>query len=283
MMQNDNALHRFNKLSFHKLWTPIALSALLSACGTLLEQGDGPPDTPFDVSNIADAIPKAEPLSKYGNPNSYEIDGKRYYVLDSAAGYVKRGTASWYGKKFHGRLTSSGEPYDMYTMSAAHKTLPIPTYVKVTNLNNQRSAVVRVNDRGPFHDDRLIDLSYAAALKLGITGNGTARVEVQALEPQQANSLEQNTPSQRFSNNGEPALAQHYLQVGAFSDRGNAERMLRKIATHTSLPVYISNGDHYTDQFYRVRIGPFDNRQQVEAIETTLTNLGINNTLILKD
>lgn len=130
-----------------------------------------------------DAVPVAEPRSRYGNPDSYEVRGVTYHVLDSSEGYEAEGMASWYGEAFQGRRTSSGEPYDMYAMTAAHRTLPIPTYVEVTNLENGRTAVVRINDRGPFHDGRIIDLSYAAARKLGVVGPGTARVRVRALEP----------------------------------------------------------------------------------------------------
>lgn len=135
---------------------------------------------PADVPN---AVPKKEPLSPYGNPPEYERNGVTYHVLKSAKGYDKVGIASWYGPEFQGKRTSSGEPYDMYAMTAAHRTLPLPTYVEVTNLENGRKVIVRVNDRGPFKKNRLIDLSYMAALKLGIVGSGTARVRVRALTP----------------------------------------------------------------------------------------------------
>ena len=125
----------------------------------------------------------SEPLSRYGNPESYVVYGKTYHTLSSSKGYKERGAASWYGTKFHGKRTSSGEPYDLYAMTAAHKTLPLPTYVEVTNLKNGRTVIVKVNDRGPFHDDRLIDLSYAAAAKLDILPYGTGEVEVRAIDP----------------------------------------------------------------------------------------------------
>src|SRR5579859_3370195 len=132
---------------------------------------DGPPrseEIPADLSKIADAVPQAEPRSGSGNPEFYDVYGDRYYVRRDSRGFKERGVASWYGSKFQGKHTSSGEPYDMFRMTAAHKTLPIPCYVRVTNLRNGTSAVVRVNDRGPFHPGRIIDLSYAAALKLGV-------------------------------------------------------------------------------------------------------------------
>lgn len=135
------------------------------------------------IMRIPDAVPKFEPLAKSGNPESYVVLGQRYFTQKSARGHVERGKASWYGRPFHGRQTSSGEIYDMYAMSAAHKTLPLPTYVRVTNLENGRSIIVRLNDRGPFHADRVIDLSYTAAVKLGLKRSGTALVEVRTVEP----------------------------------------------------------------------------------------------------
>ncbi|EPJ44103.1 MAG: rare lipoprotein A [Osedax symbiont Rs1] len=141
------------------------------------------PDSIVDVSHVKDAVPKVEPLSRGGNRSSYQVLGKTYQVLKSSAGYKERGGASWYGKKFHGYLTANGERYDMYGMSAAHKSLPIPTYVKVTNMANDRQVIVRVNDRGPFHKGRVIDLSYAAAAKLGMLDSGTAQVEIEAIDP----------------------------------------------------------------------------------------------------
>src|SRR6056297_3263565 len=142
---------------------------------------DRAPAGNFDVSGLDDAVPVYEAPRRAGNKSPYKVWGKQYHVLDSNDGYVVRGTASWYGEKFHGHKTSNGEVFDMYAMSAAHKSLRIPGYARVTNLDNGRSVIVRVNDRGPFHGDRLIDLSYAAAKKLGYQGRGTARVEVAAI------------------------------------------------------------------------------------------------------
>ena len=164
---------------------------LLTACSNL-DNKDGAPSgvmlkSTSEVMLIPDAIPKVEPRSRYGNPQSYVVFGKRYAVLKSADGYRKRGIASWYGTKFHGKRTSSGEPYDMYAMTAAHKSLPLPSYVRVTNLKNKRSVVVKVNDRGPFHENRIIDLSYAAAIKLGISDGGTGVVQVTVIDPRHAN------------------------------------------------------------------------------------------------
>lgn len=146
---------------------------------------DRPPTNPRDVNldTISDAVPVIEPLARYGNMAQYEAMGRTYRTLSTSAGYQDEGMASWYGEEFHGRRTSSGEPYDMYAMTAAHPTLPLPSYVEVVNLDNGRRVVVRVNDRGPFHADRIIDVSYAAAHRLGMIGRGTARVRIRALQP----------------------------------------------------------------------------------------------------
>jgi len=170
------------------LWT-----CLLLFCGTVFLNGcsnqhkflpgDGFPKKFPDIHKINNPEPKVEPISRYGNPPVYAIGKKSYKVMSSSRGYRKRGYASWYGTKFHGRRTSSGEPYDMFAMTAAHPTLPLPTYAKVTNLENGRSIIVKFNDRGPFHANRLIDLSYTAAAKLGILGRGTGYVEVVSIDP----------------------------------------------------------------------------------------------------
>ena len=171
----------------------LALAAVLSGCAGAPRVSAPPPTVqvpprstpppPARLLDVPDAIPRAEPRSIYGNPPSYEVFGKRYYVMASSVGYVERGVASWYGPGFHKELTSVREPYDMYGMTAAHKTLPLPAYVRVTNLQNGRSCVVRVNDRGPFVGNRIIDLSYTAAAKLDMLRDGTAMVEVRVLQP----------------------------------------------------------------------------------------------------
>jgi len=148
-----------------------------------IDPDDPPPDVPEDIASIPDAVPRQEVKTRYGNPESYVEFGVRYRVMETSDGYEEEGIASWYGPGFHGRRTSSGETYDQYAMTAAHTVLPLPTYVEVTNLDNGRTVVVKVNDRGPFHGGRIIDLSYAAAIKLGVVGPGTARVRVRALDP----------------------------------------------------------------------------------------------------
>lgn len=172
-----------NRVTFEQAFASRMLAiALLSlaGCASRSDLGDG---IPPEIARIPDAVPRVEPLARSGNPESYVVFGRRYFTQKSSRGHVERGTASWYGRPFHGRRTSSGEVYDMYTMSAAHKTLPLPTYARVTNLENGRSVVVRINDRGPFHEDRIIDLSYVAAVKLGMRRQGTARVKVKAIQP----------------------------------------------------------------------------------------------------
>lgn len=158
------------------------MAAVLSSCA-MFRHKDGPPNYYVDVSKIPNAVPKVEPRAKYGNLATYKVFGRRYYTLKSSKGYEAVGTASWYGTQFHTLRTSSGERYNMLSMTAAHKTLPLPTYVEVTNLRNKRTVIVKVNDRGPFSANRLIDLSYVAAKKLGMIGHGTATVRVKAIDP----------------------------------------------------------------------------------------------------
>src|SRR5277367_2499542 len=165
------------------------------------------PAPPANPDGIPDAVPRQEPRSAHGNPPFYDVMGQRYFVLAAADGYTERGVASWYGPTFHGGSTSSGEQYDMYGMTAAHKTLPLPTYVRVTNLRNGKSCVVRINDRGPFVANRLIDLSYTAAAKLDMLREGTTLVEVRALTPGVPDELTRSAESPP------PAL---YVQAGAF-------------------------------------------------------------------
>lgn len=160
-------------------WTLVIGSALLlGGCSTVPVV----PEPAFDIASIPDAVPRMEVFGRSGNPESYEQNGQRYWILSSPWGYTAKGIASWYGKKFHGRRASSGETYNMYAMTAAHKTLPIPCYARVTNLDNGRSVVVKINDRGPFIDGRIIDMSYVAAHKLGMVEKGTANVEVRVID-----------------------------------------------------------------------------------------------------
>ncbi|MGE5153682.1 MAG: septal ring lytic transglycosylase RlpA family protein [Bdellovibrio bacteriovorus] len=298
-----------------------------------------------------------EPLSRSGNPASYQVRGKRYFTKPTSAGHVERGLASWYGRQFHGRKTSSGERYNMYAMTAAHKTLPLPSYVRVTNMENGRSAVVKVNDRGPFHGPRVIDLSYSAAKKLGVINKGTAMVEVRAIDPANpasdpgpkvaaqtaaAGALKQpkaappsivptepgpravpspvtaavatdapapsadgvkergleaaltavaatpvappatSVPEPATSVAGPaPGLAAAaagpdlYLQVGAFGDPSNAERLRKRLVANLSEQVRVQRSATGEAALYKVRIGPLGSEGQARAVSAKLVTLGV--------
>ncbi|GIX38362.1 MAG: hypothetical protein KatS3mg127_1601 [Silanimonas sp.] len=191
---------------------------------------DSAPPVPVDVSHLPEPVPRREPRAAYGNRETYTVLGRTYRVMASAEGYVERGIASWYGYKFHGRHTSSRERYDMCAFTAAHKTLPLPSYVRVTNLENGRSVVVRVNDRGPFHEGRIIDLSYAAAARLDMKRNGTARVEVRALMGPDDSRVAERPPAPPPARPASPAAGAQVVQVGSFGDRLNAERLVGRLA-----------------------------------------------------
>jgi len=233
----------------------------------------------MDTSGVPDVTPRHEPRSKYGNPESYVVNGRRYSVMASASGYSERGIASWYGNKFHGQRTSSGETYDMYGMTAAHTRLPLPTYVRVTNLQNGRSTVVKVNDRGPFHDNRLIDLSYAAASKLGIVETGTGLVEVQALTPGQPESppvaIAQSSPAV-LSATTSSGPVQLYLQVGAFISRSNAEQLRERLNGQNLPPVVIQQSTTAANTpIYRVRVGPIASVDEADRLAAQLGSYGL--------
>jgi len=248
----------------------LTITIVLSACGRS-PTIDGAPRGSVDVASISDAQPKVEPRSRYGNPSSYTVFGKRYHPLGTSDGYRERGIASWYGTKFHGRRTSSGDDYDMYAMSAAHKTLPLPTYVRVINLENRRSVVLRVNDRGPFHANRIIDLSYTAAWKLGILAKGTGYVEVVALDPRSPEPVivKKATPS--------PAMeaVQLYLQTGSFSVRANAEQMKWRMQSVSGGPVNIEPVQIGGKTTYRVRVGPIANVTKADRLAQQIADLGL--------
>lgn len=231
------------------------------------------PDKPVDVSHVKDAVPRQEPRSRYGNPASYKVNGKTYQVRKSAAGYREKGVASWYGLKFHGRSTSSGEPYDIYKMTAAHKTLPLPTYARVTNLQNGKSVVVKINDRGPFHNNRIIDLSYAAASKLDILSKGTGLVEVRTIDPSQYDANEQASEP--------PAnpINTVWLQVGAFSSAYNAQQLKAKLEPQLDLPIRINQ----INQLHKVAVGPIKTLEKLDELTVELENLGISGTHLITE
>jgi rare lipoprotein A len=232
---------------------------------------DSAPDHALDISGIAEPVPRAEPASRYGNRSPYTVLGKSYRVLPSAEGYSERGVASWYGQKFHGRQTSSREVYDMCSFSAAHKTLPLPSYVRVTNLDNGRSAVVRVNDRGPFHAGRIIDLSYAAAVKLGVDRTGTARVEVRALTV--GAEIAAGPSSSPAPVPADPSRRQ-VVQVGAYRDKDNARRIAGQLEDAGIDDVSIEDVRVEGGKVWRVRVGPLA-PHSVEDVLERIRRLGL--------
>ena len=265
------------------------------------QRGDSAPNVHVNVDAIPNPVPRYEPPSRYGNPDSYRVLGKRYTTLKSNKGFVERGIASWYGTKFHGRRTSSGETYNMYAMTAAHKNLPLPTYVEVTNLDNDRRIIVKVNDRGPFHEGRIIDLSYAAAIKLGINKTGTGRVEIRAIDPAMpmAHRNERTVPAvapqpiaaatttsatpESITQTTVATAPNLYLQVGAFSSRSNAETLRSRLTDVAGSPIHIFAADNPSQQVYRVRIGPLSNNLAAQQLATRLISQGINNASIVMD
>jgi rare lipoprotein A len=225
----------------------------------LPEPQDGAPShTPADLATLPDPTPRSEPKSARGNPPSYTVLGTTYRVMNSAHGYQATGLASWYGSKFHGRPTSSGEAFDMFKLSAAHRNLPLPTYVKVTNLQNGRAMIVRVNDRGPFHGDRLIDLSYAAAVKLGFAQQGTARVRVEAVD----------------------TAADFFLQAGAFRDLAAADSLKNALHTLTGQPAHVVRVSR--DELFRVRVGPVKGRAEALRLQEIISSADYGQPLILE-
>ena len=247
---------------------------MLAACSTTGRHERPVPVPPRDISSIPDAVPRIEPRSKRGNPPFYEVMGKRYYVLPSAEGYVERGVASWYGPGFNGSMTAMGERYDMYAMTAAHKTLPLPAYARVTNLRNGRSVVVRINDRGPFVDNRIIDLSYAAAAKLDMIRDGTTLVEVRALTPGQPDKLT------RASMSPPPLL---YVQAGAFADQRNAQRLLERLHRAGLTNAFIFAPPSGGPRLFRVRLGPVDSVAEFDELVARLAGLGIRDAILATD
>ena len=240
---------------------------------------DGGPALPPDLRGIAEPIPVPEPRARYGNRSPYKVLGKTYHVMDEARGYRERGIASWYGNKFHGRPTSSFEPYDMYKFTAAHKTLPLPSFVRVTNLENGRSVVVRVNDRGPFHAGRIIDLSYVAAVKLGIHQRGTAEVEVEAIDVESTPRLAAAPAGERRFRSGFGApgggSGRLYLQVASFAEKDNAKRLKDRLDDADLGRVRLEKAEVGRRDVWRVRIGPLRSAAELEPVRRQLYRLGL--------
>jgi peptidoglycan lytic transglycosylase len=265
---------------------PVAETQTARPGGGYLE-GDGPgADAPANLADIPDAVPRPEPLSQYAN-REYVALGKTYTPLTVPGNYKERGIASWYGKKFHGQRTSSGETYDMYAMTAAHPTLPIPSYARVTNLANHKSVVVRINDRGPFLHDRIIDLSYTAAYKLGLIGSGSGEVEVESLAasgdtPVLAAATDPTItesplppdpmPAASAPSAGVPAPGNVYLQLGAFKSRQGAESFLGKMrAEFDGSGKQVSLYFKGSDDLVRVHFGPYTSEDEARAIAEKIT------------
>ncbi|MCQ3829315.1 septal ring lytic transglycosylase RlpA family protein [Microbulbifer elongatus] len=239
---------------------------------------DSGPAVPVDMLATPEVTPVREPIGVAGNKSPYVVNGVKYRVREDVKGYRERGHASWYGTKFHGRKTANGEVYNMYAMSAAHKTLPLPSYAKVTNLDNGRSIIVRVNDRGPFVPGRIIDLSYTAAQKLGYIDKGVARVEVEALDPESLPSAIETLAVEKdaAARKGLPQDASFklpdntYLQVGAYSSSSQAEEIRAQLAAAFGYPVSVSPVNRGGKMLYRVRIGPIEQQRALAALRESV-------------
>jgi rare lipoprotein A len=224
---------------------------------------DGAPLKHIEPEDVTDAVPSPDPILTAGNKSPYTVNGVTYQVMSDHSDYRARGIASWYGTKFHGHETSNGERYDLYQASAAHKTLPIPCFARVTNLDNGRSIVVRVNDRGPFHSDRLIDLSYAAAVKLGYMETGTARVEVEVIDIAGVDDRR-----------GSVAGDYRFLQLGAYSSADKARSLQDKLQALLAPPVFISEVEAGGNLLYRVRVGPMTAAGELQTVQEQLRLAG---------
>lgn len=272
----------------------VVLLSLLAGCATTsrysMDQDAAPPGT-VDVNNIPPVIPHPIKPAPLGNSSPYTVWGKTYHVLASAKGYHARGTASWYGAKFHGHRTSDGEIFSMYKFTAAHRTLPIPCFVRVTNLRNGRSLIVRVNDRGPFHSHRLIDLSYAAAKKLGFAKQGTAPVEVDAVSVQNAGKKQQPAPLpvaskpqgqlQASSQGGAASATALFVQVAAFTDASAAADLRSRLSSLVSEPVRIEVANGATSVIHRVQVGPFSTQAAADAQRQALEKDGFSQPIVV--
>ncbi|WP_281556671.1 septal ring lytic transglycosylase RlpA family protein [Thalassomonas sp. RHCl1] len=265
----------------------IFITLFLTACskqyGRYQQANDSTPARLPSAGELHDAVPRAEPHSRGGNKN-YTVRGKHYQVLKSAEDFTQTGIASWYGKKFHGHLTSNGEIYDMYAMSAAHKNLPLPTYAKVTNLSNNKSVIVRVNDRGPFHESRIIDLSYSAAYKLDMLKTGTAKVRITAItdfgqKPGQKPGQKQapavitqvaSSPEPAFPSAKSPAKDRYYIQILATRDQKQAQATATALASLYQQKVSLGE----KNGIFRVQMGPLEQGESLNSLLTTLQQNG---------
>lgn len=259
------------------VFTLVSLLMLTSCVGV---SDSAPANYTKQWDEIPDAVPVAVKPSKYGNPDKYTVMGKTYYVKDSSDGFRQKGIASWYGSKFHGRRTSSGEEYSMYSMTAAHKTLPIPVYVEVTNIDNGRVGIVKVNDRGPFHEGRIIDLSYAAATKLGVAQTGTANVKIRVVTPETGKQRQGGDVSVKSSTAESDKL---YVQVAAFSTEENAIQHLEKLQGEGFFDVRLYLETKKGKTIYRVRIGPLPTEHVAKNVLAQLKEKNHQNLKIVKN
>lgn len=256
--------------TINPIFTVLALLfiLLINGCSTTSRK-DGPPPFYVDETKIPNAVPRVEPLSRIGNKPSYSVFGRRYHVMKTSRNYHEKGIASWYGTKFHSHHTSNGERYNMLAMTAAHKSLPLPTYIQVTNLKNGKKVIVKVNDRGPFEANRIIDLSYVAAKKLGMIGHGTAYVDVKSIDPRDAyrhRALFAKNKRQ-YQYREQPV----YIQVGAFKNRLHAENVRRHLLAVVSSPIRVT----HPNKLYKVQIGPIRNVAAASVINKKLKTIGV--------
>ena len=253
----------------------ICLTLIVTACsssnsGRYTMANDQAPSSAPDVTKVEDAHPKYEAYSRGGNKSNYTVLGKSYQVMDTGKGYRSSGTASWYGSKFHGHLTSNGETYDMYSMSAAHKSLPLPSYVKVTNLANNKEVIVRVNDRGPFHEDRIIDLSYAAAHRLDMLKTGTARVAIEVIYIENPESI---------------ALAElketkvHYIQVLASSNKSKVDHLAKTLENKYQVKTRLQTSNN----LYKLQLGPIGQQRLATKLNLELKENGFPQSYLISE
>lgn len=266
------------KCSLYKLIILIfPISVFVVGCGGVKDSA--PISYTKKWHEIPDAVPVAVAKSKYGNPESYSVFGKTYYVKEPIGEFKQDGIASWYGMKFHGERASSGEDYDMYAMTAAHKTLPIPVFVEVVNIDNGRKAIVKVNDRGPFHEGRIIDLSYAAATKLGVAKTGTANVSIRVV---QSNQEIKRIQSEVIVESPTTENGKIYLQIAAFTEQENAKKYLSKLEGEGFFDVRLHAESKSGSALYKVRLGPLPTEKVAKNILNQLEEKKYRNLKIIK-
>lgn len=235
----------------------LTLALLLTACGKKVQT------KPWK--------PYSEDLSKYGNHSPYRVNGRKYHVNNNPVGFTEKGQASWYGKKFHGRKTSNQEIFDMYKLTAAHKTLPLPSYVEVTNLDNGKQVIVRVNDRGPFVGNRIIDLSFGAAKALDFVNQGIANVKIEVIKAPK--NLQASPIKQGLT----------YIQLGAFSDNNTAYNLAKKVTELLGIETFVTILKTHSGLLHRVRIGPLKSENKIQQLINQISQKGINNAQVVTE